>query len=211
MKKLLLILGAALMLGGSLQAATLAITEGNRDLVLGTTALAPTDSTNGPPGNPLGTVGFGGGVDVYDQIDVHGRIVGAADFYNFTATSSFTIEFIFDGVTTAEDGLIASGFVREGNGGNTSNFILNLNGGSVGPSPLSFSTDITSVGDNGGTSLIFSGTAGTLYTFAIDSGVPSPSNAATYDIRISAVPLPAGVLLLLSGLGAMGIVRRRKR
>ena len=82
-----------------------------------------------------------------------------------------------------------------------------------------FDTNVDDVSKNGGTSLIFSGLAGGLYTFGVNSGAATPNGVALYDIRIStvsasppvsSVPLPAGLPLLLAGLAGLGLVARRR-
>ncbi len=201
MKKLLIALGAMTLLAAPLQAATLKVTEGTRATVDGSDNHY-TDADNSPDGYSLGTLGVGAGE--YSNIDIHGRIVGKADYFNFTAATDFVVEFIFEDVFVNSVEIL-SGFVRENGGNNASDFTLDLNGGSVGS--LSFLTNIVA-GDN---SFLFSGTAGTLYTFGVDSTVVTPNAAATYDIRISAVPLPAGGLLLLTAIGGLGLSQRRKK
>ncbi len=70
------------MLAGAASATTLALTEGTRDLVADTTRIAGPDSPSDFDGFNLGSIGFGG--DDFNNIDIHGRIVGQADTFNFT-------------------------------------------------------------------------------------------------------------------------------
>ncbi len=181
------------------QAATLSYTEGKREQVAGTTVISPTDASNAPPGYDLGTIGFG---EANDTIDLYGRIVNAVDVYSFTSNSAFRIDFIFGGYDLASGGTVSeSGFVAE-NRDNNSDFSLDIlapSTGSVGATNLV--TDITS-----GISFIFGGDAGT-YQFALDG----TGGAARYDIRISAVPLPAGLPLMGAGLALMGFVAWNKK
>lgn len=181
------------------QAATVGFTEGKRDRVAGTTVISPTDATNTAPGFDLGTVGL---TEKFDTIDLYGRIVNAVDVFSFTATSAFRIDFIFGGFDLYNGGSVSqSGFIAESRD-NTSEFALDVLApvpGHVGDFDLT--TDVF-----GGTSLIFSGDAGT-YQFALDG----TGGAARYDIRISAVPLPAGLPLMGAGLALMGFVAWNKK
>lgn len=53
----------------------------------------------------------------------------------------------------------------------------------------------------------FVGTGSTINLFFRDSNYSD--NSGSLSVKISAVPLPAGLVLLLSGLGGLGIARRR--
>ncbi|WP_299471639.1 hypothetical protein [uncultured Roseibium sp.] len=192
----------AVMITGSASAMSVGYTEGVRNLVAGTSPTIPTDSSSGPPGFDLGTLGFG--ATEFSQINIHGRIVGATDFFSFSANSRFRVEFIFGDIALDNGGTITGGFVQEGGTGNSSNFVLDLSGASQS---MVFSTNIT-----GGNPLIFNGIAGSPYTFSVQNGPNNnPSAAATYDIRLTAVPIPAALPLLVGGLGLLGYMGYRRK
>ena len=207
--KFLGIVGAAIIISAPVSAATVGFTEGKRDLVLGTTAVAGTDASSNPNGFDLGTVGDGGGE--FTNIDVHGRIVSAADTFNFFSSGRFIVEFIFGDMDNG--GSVAGGFVDEDGvgAGNSSDFIITF--GTGGSDSKIFSTDILSEADNGNTSLIFSGfsTGVNPHIFQIDNRGTNPSQAARYDIRISTIPLPATGILLLGAFGCLSFASRRKK
>ncbi|WP_257884056.1 VPLPA-CTERM sorting domain-containing protein [Roseobacter insulae] len=195
---------AAIALSGAAHAATFGWTEGLRPDVVGTNRIVPTDANNAPPGFDLGTINGG------QSIDLHGRIVDAADIYQFTSKRKFRIDFIFEGFDAIVNGNVktinTSGFVSQpldADDGAVVNMFLEDAGGLPGAAAgNSFVTDITS-----GDSTIFGRTAPGTYTFTIDG---LNNFDALYDIRITAVPLPAGGLLLLTALGGLGIARRRR-
>jgi len=189
---------AAIVLSGAAHAATtIGWTEGLRPQVAGTSLVSPTDANNAPPGFNLGTLGGGGGT-----IDIYGRIVRNVDVYEFTSNRAFRVDWIFGGFDLEGGGSTAvSGFTSRpfGSAGSVSSIWLN----GVGANGNNFSTDIT-----GGDSTIYGRQAAGTYTFAIDG---LNEDDALYDIRITAVPLPAGGVLLLSALGGLGFAARRRR
>lgn len=219
------IIGAAtlvgtLALGATANAAVLKFTEGDRadidDSVRVTTdGNGANDTAGAPPGFQLGTLTGG------DDINLHGRIINIQDRYTFTSTASFSVEWIFEGYTIGgalvdEDRSGFSGVPAPGVGDNTSTFQLTnlgldgvLGGGddTVAGSD-DFTTDINST--TGDDQKLFAGKfeAGTYELFIFNSG---GNKDALYDIRISAVPLPAGALLLLTGVAGFGVARRRKK
>lgn len=71
---------------------------------------------------------------------------------------------------------------------------------------------VTKLGDSGTVSL--TGLSGYV-TFEVDprKGIygPSPREAATWDLHLVAMPLPAGAWLMLSGIAGLGLMRRRKK
>ena len=189
-------------------------TEGKRSLVENTQATVPTDATSGAPGflltdnanangqaNPLSNVG--------DMILLHGRIVRAQDFYTIDSDLPFKIEFIFGGYNL-DDGtpVTDSGFTYDegsDSGDNTSIFTL------VGVDSTTYTTEVLSPADNGGTSLIFLAAVAGEYQFKIDGRDMDPRNAAAlYDIKITAVPVPAAVWMFGSALiGLVGLRRKQ--
>ena len=148
----------AAVLVGPAHALTIGYTEGSRDLVDGTQKLG--DASSGPLGSNLGVLGFG--ASQYRQIDLHGRIVSATDFFSFSATSNFIVEFIFGPISVNNGArMIDGGFNQEGNKANKSEFVLDL---SAMSESKTFQTNILSEADNMGTSLIFKAMAGSPYT-----------------------------------------------
>lgn len=198
---LVVALGCALFVGSAASAATIGYTEGIRPTVAGTIDINPPDVASGSPGFDVGDLGVGAGE--FETIEIYGRIVGAKDTYNFSSSTDFIIEFIFGGYDLEGGGSVTeSGFVKDNSGGSSSNFSLTTLNGLVSfavANPVM--TDITS-----GASLLFAATAGD-YIFMIDG----LTDAATYDIRIQAVPIPAALPLFLAGMGSIGLLGRRRR
>ncbi len=195
----------ALALTGAAHAATYIYTEGQRDQVAGSTVITPQDAANTSPGFDLGTANAG------DSIDIHGRIVTRTDYYTFTATESFTIEWIFGGYALENPGSVQypaddntqSGLTSRP-AGNGDNSPVNIYLDGVAAAGNTFTAEITS-----GDPTIFGRMPAGTYVLSIDGGFDFPD--ALYDIRIQAVPLPAGAVLLLTGLAGLGVARRRRR
>ena len=200
MKTLSIMLFLSLLaISNTVFAATIgAYTEGVRDQVAGTTLVVPTDSPNSLPGFALGDLTSAG-----DHIFLHGRIVGAVDNYSFSSATAFTIEFIFGGLQLEGGGsTLTSGFVYDEQGNdndNTADFMLD--DGINPPLMAQYMTEVT-----GGNSLIFSVGPGT-YDFIIDG----TGGGALYDIKITAVPIPAALPLLLGGVGVLGLFGRKRK
>lgn len=210
----------SLTLGAAANAAVLKFTEGARTDIDGSVRVTAdgtggNDTAGAPPGFSLGTLTGG------DEVNLHGRIVNIQDRYTFTSLASFSLEWIFEGYTIGgslvdEDRSGFSGVPAPGVGDNTSTFQLThlgldgvLGGGDdfeVGSTE--FTTDINST--TGDDQKLFAGkfAAGTYELFIFND---SDNKDALYDIRISAVPLPAGALLLLTGVAGFGVARRRKK
>ena len=187
-------------------AATVGFTEGVRDQVAGTTLVTPTDASNSPPGFDLTASGFlGSGIAENRSIDLHGRIVGAIDVFEFTATREFEISFIFGGYDLEAGGTVTeSGFVREGNSGSNSSIftltdINTLTSVTTTPSPLV--TDIIA-----GDPFLFAAGPGS-YRISLDG----QGQSALYDLRLTAVPLPAALPLFAGALGLFGLLGWRRK
>ena len=198
------VITAALSFGAAAQAATYSFTEGNRTDIDGSERVV----VNGTGVGDTAAFTISETLDTGDTFNLHGRIIEIDDSYTFTATEAFSLSWIFDGyeiggVTVAEN---ESGFVGTpfpGIGDNTSVFTL-TNLGTLASVSETFTTDIITGADE----YLFTGNfeAGT-YAFTINGAGPLD---ALYDIQISAVPLPAGALLMLTGLAGFGAMRRRK-
>lgn len=203
MKNLLLcaaFTASAFLLSSVASAATVIITEGNRGLVAGSTTYSPIDAPGVEPGYHLDTIGLNEDVDT---IELHGRVVTDTDYFHFTATSSFTVEWIFDGYDLeAGGGSTVSGLVGENSQNDPVNFTIakNPNGG-VPELSLSLLSNITS-----GESLLFSGTAG---DYILSFG--GLENPVLYDVRVSTVPLPAALPLMAAGMAIMSYFGWRRK
>ncbi|MEM8729377.1 MAG: VPLPA-CTERM sorting domain-containing protein [Pseudomonadota bacterium] len=196
---------SALFLGSAATAATVSYTEGKRHTVEGSTHITNPDVPSTAPGFITADLNSG------DTIDIHGRIVTAVDVYTFTANSAFRIDWIFDGYALEDDNPFddkvrgddntISGFVARPATANGSVTAIYLN--NVASTGNDFSTNIIS-----GDSTIFGVQSAGTYTLKIDG---LNQYDALYDTRISTMPVPAGAVLLLTGLGALAAVRRRRR
>ena len=157
------------------------------------------------PGDVVGSADFG---VLTGTAGIAGRIVNATDTFTFTSLSSFNLDFVnllgLDGVDIDDcegfDGSNCSAGSAPNEDGRTALFSLD-DGSSI--ISRSFTSSVAA-----GTS-IFANVAAGSYTFTIDG--TSGSNGSAYDVAISAVPVPAGLPLLLSALGFAGLVRRKKQ
>ena len=198
MKTMIRVLGMAVatsLLGGAASAATVGWTEGKREVVLGTTRLS-NEAPNVAPGRELGTV------TAEDSIELYGRIVSKIDYYKVvTLDVRTTVEWIFEGYETVGGTVVTDSGLDV-----TPGAMVNLAFDGVGVAGNTFSSDVFA--SNGGDQFIATLMPGT-YSFSVDG---LNAKAALYDIRFTAaaVPLPAGGVLLLTGLAGLGIARRRK-
>lgn len=200
---------AAIALAGGVQAATYTFVEGDRDDVIGATRVTAdgsgADDTLSFDLTAITTT-LGGG----DIIDIHGRIIGFADEYKFDTNRNVRVTWIFNGYTTAAGFVAKSGFVANPfDDTESAPAELTVNPGAIGGVDSPFLTNICATCTNDNIK-IFSQTfdPGT-WTLNID-GLAGGGIDTYYDIRITAVPLPAGGLLLLTALGGLGIARRRR-
>ncbi|WP_375229076.1 VPLPA-CTERM sorting domain-containing protein [Roseobacter sp. S98] len=222
LKKLLSVAFAAGLMATGASAATLTngftfgVTEGNgqnRATVVGTTDL-DVDSTG--PIN-LGILSAG------DVFGVYGRIVGAVDRFSFTfkAAKDFEIAFDLDGYEVFDSGksgptsfVETSGLINQallGNENNTGGKRVKFSLAGAGGTDETFrTTNLFGPSVTDADRVLFTGTEGGFYTFSIDG--LGENTAALYDINITTtpVPLPAGVLLLVTGVAGLGFMRRRK-
>lgn len=197
MKILNAIAGLGLLAMASSASATVmtmtGFSEGIRDQVAGTTVIDPTDVPS------VGGFDLGSLTNVGDMITLHGRIVNAVDAYEITSETAFTVSFIFGGVALEAGGMTdTSGFVYDDLGGDVDNTAVFSLTGSMDEMIM---TEVTS-----GDPLIFSAGPGS-YSFAIDGS----GGGALYDIKFTAVPVPAALPLLLGGIGMLGVFGRKKK
>jgi hypothetical protein len=217
MKHFLIAAATAVALAAPASAATVAsFTEGTRALVDGTVRINPSDTSP----NPAGAFDLlaGGSLSGGESVEVYGRIVDSVDnFFFINAATAFTVNFIFggydviDGQGNVTSSTSVSGFTGEPAGqnpGKTAIFrLLDAGNGFSEVDAATFTSDVTS-----GPERIFSAGAGQ-YVFQVDGscqGCSTIESVGLYDIEISAVPLPASVLLLLAGMGGLGVIARRK-
>jgi len=210
LKTTILSVFAAVALGGAASAATVSVTEGDRNQIIGSTIATNNGSGSGDTAvfDLTGLTDLGNG----DVLEIYGRIIGFNDKYLISSKRDFKVEWIFNGYTTAEDGFVAeSGFVATPFGTTPSaDARITMFDGVTTTNAIDnpFETDITA--SLGSEIKIFSQKfkAGD-YELLVD-GLGSGDIDSLYDIRITAVPLPAGGLLLLTALGGLGLARRRR-
>ena len=205
---------------GPVVAASIGYTEGTRQTVVGTTKITAPDTSSDPFAAfdllDGGATVLGNALDAGEQIEIFGRIVGAIDNFLFIeAASSFEISFIFGGYEVYDTGTSGSisaasvsGLTGEPAGGGSTGKdvvfkLLDNANGNVELASDTFTSEKTS-----GDPLIFAGGAGS-YVLQIDG--TSDNQVALYDVRISAVPIPAGGLLLLTALGSVAALRRKRK
>ena len=169
------------------------------------------ESNNYRPGSPGDAMTLDIGALSPDiTVGISGRIVSAEDIFTFSTTGGFTMQFaslLGDGVEGFD-----STFDRETSKdrtGKTATFKL------TGMPDVHFASDAlnTRPGD-----LIFSSLTGGDFTFTIDG---TDGFGSAYDIILrtlpasgpgtTPVPVPAALPLLAGGLGALTVLRRRRK
>lgn len=213
----------ALAYAGAASAATLTVTESNgqnRALVAGSEDLE--DAADAGGGFDLNALNGGGVFGGGDDVQIHGRIVSSMDQFSFEFSTGFNLDFDFDGYALDAGGTVAaglSGLVDQDVVVNASDPVTVSSGKEVTISltdammnvvaSQTFNTNVSSL--TAADANIFSNIAAGLYTLTIDGTSGSATDvAALYDIKVSAVPLPASVLLLMGGLGGLAAARRKR-
>lgn len=194
--KLKFLLAASVFAASSMaaNAATVGITEGQRALVEGTTKI---DDVFLPGG---GTYNLGSLDD--DTYEIYGRVTRSEDLYafGFSVSAGAKVSWIFGGYNTAD-------------GYKTDTGLTGVDGKEIKISVLDASdteifSDNFTADTTTGPATIFDIAAAGSYKLLIDG--LGTNGEALYDIRLSAVPLPAGGLLILSGLAGFGLLRRKR-
>lgn len=211
MKSTTILLALTFALGASAaSAATVSITEGKRDTILGSTKIG---DAKGSASRAYDAGILGGG----ETMHLHGRMVGAVDTFAIKSLGDMAVSFIFNGYQTVNGRSRMSGFVGTGPDENISVFrLLNASNPNEVVAERTYQSGVLSEASNGDTAVIFNVAAGE-YLFQIDgSGQGNGRNAALYDVQfasaeVSPVPLPASALLLLAGVGALGAMRKTSR
>ncbi len=185
---------------------TIGFTEGARPDVVGTDRVTPRDAGNVPLGfdltagsGPLTADGTGP-----DEILIHGRIVGANDYYQFRSDAPFVVEWNFDGYETAGGFVPISGFVADDSSGSTSTLVLDLVD-AVGLVIASFAVEDVMTPVTDGDPVLFAAGPGH-YSF----GFRGETQAALYDLRVSTVPVPPSLGFLMAALAGLAFVRHRR-
>ena len=195
--------GVLLLISNLATAVTVGVTEGSRPLVAGTTKFADSEEPDFPVAASDGITTL---ASVGDSLEIYGRVVSANDYFTFTSDQAFTVDWIFGGYELADGtDVTTSGFVRVGSPNNTATFdLLDSDGDSIFASGTAFTTNFTS-----GTSNIFGPVKAGTYVLKISGG--GDNGAATYDVAVTAVPLPAAAWLFGSALVGAVVIGRRKR
>lgn len=146
-----------------------------------------------------------------DAVGIAGRIVAATDVWEFTTENTWSISLVdldLDDNLGFDSSDIVDPIGNFATNGDPTSAVFSIIDSDMNVVFTSASVIATDPGELDGVS--FSGEAGSF--FLTVSGAPR-SIGATYDlgIRVASVPLPASVLLLLGGMGALTVAGRRKK
>ena len=205
MNKFALVLGALALSAGSAMATTFdpifVESSGNRP-----------SSEGDITGTRVITPDIGAG----DAVGLAGRIVNAVDKWEFTVLRGWSIGFVdldLDDQKFFDSSNITDPCAGCEDNGDVTSAIFSIFEASDLSTAIFTTNSIDAVNGGGteNTALDFVGVAGT-YVLKIDGSQASTNNpGATYDIGITAVPLPAAGWMLIAGLGGLAAMRRRKK
>ena len=192
-------------------AAVVSVTDFDRPLVFGSERV----NNGGPLNSALVQLGvLGDGPGEASAFDIHGAINVAGGLepgqYVFRATKSFAISFIFGRIRATDGSVTPGGFHALNDTGDAARFHIQWLGGA---GAREVESNIHGEDDNLGTDLVFSQAfqPSDWYLLVIDSAARFPDGPAYYDIRISEVPGPAALPLMLTAIAGFWFAATRRR